>query len=103
MFSTNKISLEFLVELVKGPYPPPILTHSVKTADIINAFDSIGNISGWVNIKETRDNECVIAVRLIGDGDYIITYKEYGKDERKFLLIINIERYFLIRNIPPKL
>jgi hypothetical protein len=93
VFSTNKFTEEFLINLINTtpeynnliinidtsglPIIPSYLTRSARIDRIEYAFDSICEKTGWSDIQMSShwsNNVFSIAVRIFNKGDYIVSY-----------------------------
>jgi hypothetical protein len=90
LYTTNKITIDFLQNLVSAPPLPPSLTRTVRHDRIISAFYLIGQKTGWIYVELSGfSNQNALAFRMLNKGDYIIIYTrksdnsdiEYDDDE----------------------
>jgi hypothetical protein len=91
LYTTNKITEDFLLNLIDAPALPKILIRTARTDRISLAFENIGQKTGWENIELSgyyETNQYALAFRVLNKGDYIITYNK-GNDEN-YNSIINV-------------
>jgi hypothetical protein len=100
IYTTNKISINFLTTLVNGPPPPRTLTYTARDDRVTDAFDRIGETTGWTYLELSglcldENRQYAVAFRLIGTGDFVVTYKQSSKTGSQVITVIDVYRHRL--------